>query len=575
MARDIVGDIGPEAASASGGLQELAGLSLDHSENSGHNLFKRAGLTLPVPMTTLGEDDADQNFPIIRLRHWAQFLADTHNLHILVGLQKPHETRERHILTAFWQHYRELYPEHGIFKHFDANLARPDSTFPVVFHGDEGRSRRRIPFLVTNYHSPIGRGTVSARTTRPQRYIKLRPNFLGATQTTRFLHSAVPRKLYQKDTVFQAIMEDAANEAVFMVHTGISQAYTNRKVWMCCLNVCGDWSWLHKCGQLCRSYNNVPKKLPNSGVLANVGQGICHRCCAGQDQVPWEAIHQRDPAWLHTRFSESAFVSVPPFCKLHHNPGEEEGLWAYDVFHAYHLGLGKSFVGSCLALLADEQPARNIDDKFKLLEHQFFTWCRANGESPQVTRVTKELIQWPARTDYPNGSWYKASVTTTFMKYLEATLTANVWPGEPMLVKAGEAAVAINRYFRELYNADAFIPPTEAVALAEQGLRFLRRFAWLGSQAMLQGRRLWLLTPKAHILHHLMLEDTLMPAREGKAPMNVLCFSCQQDEDFVGRPSRLSRRTDPRLVSRRCIQRHLESSYAEFVKAGYIKPQTN
>ena len=571
VARNVIEDIGAEAASSSGGLTQLAAISLDHSERDGHQLLGKAGLSVRVPLAMLGSRELNLDFRIIPLRHWAQWLANSHNLHILVGLQAPDDRREGEILKAFWDGYRQLFPQHTIFNHFDSGAADPGLTYPITFHGDEGRGRRRLGFLVTNYHSYLGRGTDAARTQCPQRYIKLRPNFLGHTQTTRFLHAAVPKKLYQKDGVFDAIMENATQEALYMINSGVLQAYTGRRVFMAMLSVCGDWMWLHKAGSLSRSYNNVPKRLPKTGVISNLN-GICHRCCAGQDQVPWETIHERDPAWLRTCFSESAFATVPSICNLHHIPGQEEGMLAYDVFHSFHLGVGKSFVGSCLALLADEQPATNIDDKFKLLEADFFGWCRSARESPILTKLSKDTIQWQTRGDYPQGSWYKASVTTTFMKYLEHTLCTGNFAHEPMLVKAGEAASAMNAFFRDLYLAEVFIPPAVAIPMAESGLRFLRRFAWLSAQALKLRKALWLLTPKAHVLHHLLLEDTLLPAKQGKAPLNILCHSVQQDEDFIGRPSRLSRKVEPRHASLRCIQRHLESSYSEFVKAGYIIP---
>ena len=574
MAKNVVDDIGTGAASSSGGLLQLSGLSLDHSERDGHKLIENAGLSLPIELTQLGSPELNLDFPILRLRSWAQYLADSHCLHILTGLLQPDAPREQAICKAFWRKFHQLQPEHQIFEQFASGAAKPELTFPMAYHGDEGRGRRRLPFLVCNHHSLLGRGTAAARVNGPQRYIKLRPNFLGHTCTTRFLHCAVPRKLHQQDCVFDAIMANATEEALYMMETGVVQAYTGRRVFMATLSITGDWQWLHKCGRLCRSFNNVPKRLPNSGVLNSTG-GICHRCCAGKDQVPWETIHERDPAWLGTCFTESAFTSLPSFCSLPHVPGREENILAFDIFHSFHLGVGKIFVGSCLALLADEQAGNNIDNKFQLLEAHFFSWCRLRGESPILTRLTKDSIQWQTRADYPQGSWYKASVTTTFMKYLEETLSAGNFSHEPMLVKAGEAATAVNLFFRELYKAEVFIPPESAIHISENGLRFLRRFAWLSKEAMKLERALWLLTPKAHALHHLILEDTLLPAKQGISPMNILCFSTQQDEDFIGRPSRLSRKVEPRKACRRVIERHLESSYAEFCKAGYIIPSAS
>lgn len=53
---------------------------------------------------------------------------------------------------------------------------------------------------------------------------------------------------------------------------------------------------------------------------------------------------------------------------------------------------------------------------------------------------------------------------------------------------------------------------------------------------------------------------------------NPLNMSTQCDEDFVGRPSRLARRTRPgKTQVKRVLQRYLKGAYQEWVKLGFIK----
>ena len=564
-ARHVVEDIGQQAAASSGGLLELSHIPEKHSETAGFELMaNQAGLALPLPLTML-----DEGFPVIRLRDWATMLAEKHLLHVLVGLRKRDFPREAAILKGFWHLYKQLYPSQTIFEKFQQGCLRAESTFPLMLHGDEGRGRRRQGFLVLNYHSALGRGTqdqIDAKTFRP--YVKLALNFLGSSLTTRLLHCGLPKKLYQEAGVFDAAMENAVAEAEHMITEGVVEPYTQRKVWFAVLNVCGDWSWLHKCGNLMRSYNNVAKRAGDQQG------GICHRCCAGFPGVPWESLHERNPAWLSTTFSESAFTSVPAICRLGHIPGEEERLLAFDIFHCFHLGVGKSMVGSAVALLSQHHAGRNVDERFGSVESSFFAWCAANKRPAGIHKVAKETFLWPSTAEYPQAGWFKASLTTTFCKFLESTLCGSDWSHEPMLEKAGEAFAAINACLAALYTENVFIPADRAVVIAENGLKFLRRLAWLAKEAVKQQRALWLLTPKAHALHHLFLEDMLKPALEGRQPLNVLLFSTQLDEDFVGKQSRVSRRTDPRTVSKRCLERFLQSSYAEYVKARYIIPQS-
>ena len=477
VARDVVEDIGEEAASSSGGLIELGLISEHNSERAGHTLMaKKCGLSLNVPLTPLDADDADLNFPVLRLRDWAALLCEKRLLHVLVGLQHADFTRESAILVEFWRLFHQLQPDHDIFNLFRDGPQTADTTYPFLYHGDEGRGRRRQAFYVSNWHCMLGKGTLQQKD-QIKRYLKLQVNFRGSSLVTRMLHSACPKKRYNKGGVFKALMESAVSESEYMMNHGVVQEKTGRKVFMATLFVCGDWPYIHKAGNLRRSFNNVPKR---QGDRAG---GICHKCRAGCLDVPWEFVHETEPLWLSTLYQESPFSSVPAVCRLLHTPGEEENVLTWDVFHAWHLGVGKSVVASAVALLSNHFPGSNIDLRFESLEAHFFSWCRSQQEVPKISRLTKETLQWPSTADYPQASWYKASVTTVFCKYLESTLTSGEYEHEPMLVKSGEAFAAINSCLRGLYSSDLFIPVTSALSIAQDGMKFLRRLAWLAKKS--------------------------------------------------------------------------------------------
>ena len=227
-ARDVVADIGEEAALQSGGLADLARVPESKSERDGICESSRRKL----PQFACSAHIAWRSgscVPILRLRDWGQFLADKHCLHMLVGLAKPDFQRETDICQAFWTKYKQLQPDHEIYQRFEAGSVDPKFTFPLVFHGDEGRGRRRLPFLVCNYHSLLGKGT-QEQCGQHRAYLKLRMNFKDNSLVPRLLYCAVPKKLHQKPQVFEALMESAVAEAEFTVNTGVVQRYTGRKV---------------------------------------------------------------------------------------------------------------------------------------------------------------------------------------------------------------------------------------------------------------------------------------------------------------------------------------------------------
>ena len=151
--------------------------------------------------------------------------------------------------------------------------------------------------------------------------------------------------------------------------------------------------------------------------------------------------------------------------------------------------------------------------------------------------------------------------------YCEARYHAEKWEDETLAL-AGEAAEALNGFLHLLYNGGAWLAPDEAEKAAELGLRFLRRYSKLSFLAFSQGKKLWLVMPKHHSLHHILLE--LLDGSKRGPVINGLCWSVQQDEDFIGRGSRLSRHVSAARCSERTVDRYLMSAYSKFVEAGYL-----
>ena len=157
------------------------------------------------------------------------------------------------------------------------------------------------------------------------------------------------------------------------------------------------------------------------------------------------------------------------------------------------------------------------------------------------------------------------------MQYVEHRFSTEDWSDFPVSLRlCGEAATAVNASMQVLYSGTAWLSVPEAREAAEQGLRFLRRYSNLCKISHAAGRTLFVLQPKFHAYHHLMMY-LLDGTSRGAAVLNPLCFSTQVSEDFVGRPSRLSRRvTSQRPCADRVIDRYLRSCYHQWVKCGFI-----
>ena len=120
---------------------------------------------------------------------------------------------------------------------------------------------------------------------------------------------------------------------------------------------------------------------------------------------------------------------------------------------------------------------------------------------------------------------------------------------------------AANACLRGLYKSGAWIRSSEAHALALRGIRFLAGYGSLAKMTFRSGMRRFVLLPKHHFFHHIMVD---MMGSNTSWILNPLIHSVQLQEDYIGKPSRLSRRVSAKTHALRTLQRVLFAMFAEF-----------
>lgn len=568
-ARDVVSDFGQsETAAKSEGLLEVSKRAPTNGERDCQRLMaKKYRLALPIPKTFVDSKDPSLKVPFLRLRDWMNFLLENNCMHILAGLVRPHATREGDIWEAWWKKFQVHFPEHPIFEKARDGRIKLRNCVALLLHGDEGRSKKKNAFLVLNVHSPLGRGVATGLENATKRkYLKMLPNFVGHSYTNRFLVSAMPKSSYtgKNSYMFDRLMHQTAEELQFMADTGVE--YQGERYFGFLVGIVGDWPWLAKSGSLERTFMNVPKHAVNHQEC----KGVCHLCLAGRPTWPFEQLETRHPTWLGSVLAQPPFdEGSNPFRILPHISGELPTLWKFDLFHSIHLGIAKNYLGSMLALFSELEPAGNVDARFELLSSKYLAWCAANQRTAHCQKITKEHLNWTSTTMYPTAGWHKGDLSTSLLLFCEARWRAEggSWDDE-MLRLGGEAAAALNQCLKILYHGEAWLTEHDAWQAGELGLKFLRRYGRLARIAHGLGRKLWVVMPKAHACHHLFL-DLLRGSQRGPT-WNPITLSVQQDEDFIGRGSRLSRHVSHKVVAVRTVDRYLMSAYAEFMAAGYL-----
>ena len=511
------------------------------------------------------------------MSHWAQFIESRNLWHMLSGQSKPDHEFSAGCWSVFWRKYRFINPGHEIFARADRGEIDLSHTAALLFHGDEGRTARKSAILVLSVHSVLGYGLSTSSKAK-----KLEPNRLNfeePTWTTRYLLSVLPKTYYSDesggDASFQQILRAISEDLRYLYDVGIQGPHGRHHY--CVINIVGDWPWLAKCGMLNRSFMSAAKHGRPSAKAKAAPKGICHQCLAdyGRDGVVWEDFESERPGWANTLNQVSPFSSPPAVLILPHDQSNHPEMFSWDLFHGWHLGSGKIFLACAfVCILISDIFAGSVESKIDALNAHYWAWCKAKKQKP-IKKFTRAGLNWLATTSYPSGSWSKGEATTKLMKYFLAfcrdhreQVRAN-----PLLDLAFMAGSAMDECLRLLYSFELWLPADYGRFISSKGLEFLKLNGRAARFAFDHNLRLFLFMPNLHRLHHIFVQMKWQ-AQSKEIAINPLYASCQADEDFTGRPSRISRRVSPRLVILRTLERSLKAAYAKYVEKGHIIPVT-
>ena len=565
-AQAVVADFGKVAASKSG-VNAWASINVRNSERDAHRTMKKQKTKLDVKIETVS--CKDEMIPWISPETWLSWLVKKGLWPMLAGCQLHDYEGARRNWSKFWEMYRKIDPDLGIFDLEGLDLSR---TAAFLVHGDEGRTLKKNGIMVTSLQSCLGAGFDEKRVWgQKDDSSRLRVNFAGHSFTTRFVVSTIPKTKYESDgEVFNVATEHLAKSLRQCLDKGyVDHARGGEHFRIAILGIKGDAPFLAKVGHFFRSYNTTAKR----GEQRGAPKGVCPYCLAGTDNFPAEEIATSTPKWQSTVGVKPPWVRVPALVRhLPHNPGDPSAFYKSDIWHVVHLGFGRSWVASVLQLCLQFLEHPNLDEKWSHITEEYLTWCKQNRKQAHISKVTPYLMSYGDSAG-AMGNWHKGALTCNFCTWLVEFLgkVPKARDVHGWLTWCRSSTYRLNSMFGVLYKAGAFLNSHEASFVSEQGLEFLRCYASM-AQAMFSGGRQWLfpLYPKLHVFHHLLLEVRNVGASKG-ACINPLMFGCQMDEDTIGRCARLSRRVSIRRVSGRTLDRYLVCARAAFVNGGILK----
>ena len=457
-------------------------------------------------------------------------------------------------LEEFWERFRGEEPEHEVFTHDFIDFKH---LVPLYVHGDGGRTYRRDELMVMQFQPILGLGS---RASNPLKRWQSKPgyNLQGHSFTTRFLTGVIPKTMYESDPQhFDEFVRIAFQDLEQLYYNGF-QVGNDCRLRFLVLGVKGDLVFLSKCGHFTRTFLRV-RKAPE-GANSKPLSGCCWKCAAGTNAMPFEEL-TLSPAWLNTVGHNNVLPwdTMPPF--LEHMPhviSDKGSFFKLDILHIYHLGIGRDFAASSLTMALDRIYVGNIADRLASMNTDLKAFLKASRKQVHFKVLTRDLLGYSSAKVFPSGHWNKAFDTPVLIEFCCWLLQKNeaVLNSDRMLQIIASACGAMTRFMVCLLAAGLWMDQQESLQCGENGLYFLACYAKLADLSYQASLCRYNLVPKLHCFHHVCL-DLIYKSRSAQFQMNPISQCTFQDEDFIGRVSRLSRRVSPRLQCLRTIQRYL------------------
>ena len=405
-------------------LREFAGVNPNDAELGALKIFRKYSLSAPLTVRTVNIGPGPlQKFPYLDFSDWVRYLLDNNWLGQLCGTDDIGTMNT--LLEEFWARYRLVEPDYELWELADAGKLDLKFTLPIYSHSDEGRTLKKKAFWILSCHGALGTGTAKhVKNVPTPEHIQddeMRLNFSGNTWGTQFLVSVMTRSLQNKfpgamDTVVRSFTKDMRK----LLSEGVTSRDGSIRVW--CAHLCtkGDLPALIRLGNFERNYARCPKQATSKKTCV----GICHLCLAGlegannQPLHPWENFGPL-ASWRSTMFQQvpweeepEILMGIPTIARA------QEAFFAVDVWHTFHYGVAKNFLGSgMIELITHFFHDNSWEKKFEHLAVEYVAFCQSKKLTPYITEMSRDTFSFDSEKSFPVGHWSKGAVSTNMMLF--------------------------------------------------------------------------------------------------------------------------------------------------------------
>ena len=538
-------------------------------------LIRKKGLAWDVKPSVFDYVTADgDHMPItyIKPSDYIRFLM-THHPSVMVGGLQSETDRALH-LESFWEGFRLANSDHMIYSEHNDSLSQ---CLPVLWHGDEGRGKRRGNTVVVSLELPMSVATVLNTRKRCRNEMSC----CDPPAASKRKYANVQRKLSSrhKDALRMQVTTMKGHSLyhrfpLFIIPSGIHHAHPDALIQLlgimasdlrqlffegldaagkhytvALVGAKGDLKW-HKKIALERSWDN-------QGIVRNIA--CCHQCGAGADGIAFEDMSE-NPVWAATRWASRPWTTAPvmnpvPFCSA-----APEKQYSRDVFHLTKVGIYRDLAGSALCFLVAKGyfgQQGDFDEKLANAHGAFTLFCRTTGLTPALRTFSRSLMMYPRFSAYPWAN-VKGSDCMLLLKFLAVQCcgfeNAPLDPSHlPMLRLIRATCKAATGVIAALNKHNLWVERDCSMSVHGEMTKFVNGYMMLASSCLNDVFNGFGIKPKLHLFKHEALEWHEALLRGDELLLNWNIFGCEGSEDCIGRVCRLSRRLDSRRIGERVL----------------------
>lgn len=238
-------------------------------------------------------------------------------------------------------------------------------------------------------------------------------------------------------------------------------------------------------------------------------------------------------------------------------------MYKTDVFHTLKVGFLRDFCGSAICCLSNLGyfGDGNFPSCLQVAHCSFKGWCRQTGHTPALRKFTKLFFNYKNANSYPwvNSKGSDTMLLVGWLNAVAADFKSSLLDDDhqefmDLLLQTTAATV---KFFKLLYAHPCTVSRKCAMQTYTFGTQIINGYVLLAAKTPNIGLCGFGIKPKIHLFKHMLYSYKVLLLSGCERFVNLLLFNCEQNEDLIGRMSRLSRRLDSRQVSRRCLECYL------------------